>query len=70
MFTVGRGMFSQVFYDVDYLTRKLGPFFTCSMSSVGAYGHQTAILFEPPSEQKRGRVEGTRPHFRSTSGNA
>jgi SAM-dependent methyltransferase len=46
MFTVGRGMFSQVFYDVDYLTRKLGPFFKTLDVSVGAHGHQTAILFE------------------------
>jgi SAM-dependent methyltransferase len=46
MFAVGRGMFSQVFYDVDYLTRKLGPFFKTLDVSVGAHGHQTAILFE------------------------
>jgi SAM-dependent methyltransferase len=46
MFTLGRWLDSQVFYDVDYLSRKLEPFFKTVRVSVGAYCHQTGILLE------------------------
>jgi ubiquinone/menaquinone biosynthesis C-methylase UbiE len=46
MFTIGRSMKSQVFYDVDYLCRTLEPFFKKLAVSVGAYVHQTGVLFE------------------------
>ena len=46
MFTIGRSVTSQVFYDVDYLSQRLEPFFRTLAVSVGAYGHQTGILFE------------------------
>jgi SAM-dependent methyltransferase len=46
MFTLGRWMGSLVFYDVDYLTRKLEPFYKTLRVSVGAYAHQTGILLE------------------------
>ncbi len=46
MFTIGRSVGSQVFYDVDYLSQRLKPFFRTLAVNVGAYGHQTGILFE------------------------
>ena len=46
MFTIGRSVGSQVFYDVDYLSQRLKPFFRTLAVKVGAYGQQTGILFE------------------------
>ncbi len=46
MFTIGRALDSQVFYDVDYLSRKLSPFFRTLSVGIAAHGHQTAIVLE------------------------
>jgi SAM-dependent methyltransferase len=47
MFTLGRTpRFTLVFYDADYLSRKLEPFFRTLSVAVGAYGHQTGVLLE------------------------
>lgn len=45
MFTIGRSLESQVFYDVNYLCRRLEPFFRTLAVGV-AHMHQTGILFE------------------------
>jgi len=44
MFTIGRFMRSQVFYDSDYLVRTLNPFFELESVTPAAYGFQTAVL--------------------------
>jgi len=44
MFTIGRFMRSQVFFDKDYLTRTLNPFFEVCSVTPEAYGFQTGYL--------------------------
>jgi hypothetical protein len=44
MFTIGRFMRSQVFYDKDYLIRTLSPFFEVQSVTPEAYGFQTAVV--------------------------
>lgn len=44
MFTIGRFMRSQVFYDNDYLVRTLKPFFELESVTPAAYGFQTGVL--------------------------
>jgi ubiquinone/menaquinone biosynthesis C-methylase UbiE len=44
MFTIGRFMRSQVFYDIDYLKRTLSPFFEVQSVTPEAYGFQTAVV--------------------------
>jgi ubiquinone/menaquinone biosynthesis C-methylase UbiE len=44
MFTIGRFMRSQVFYDVDYLKSLLDPFFEVVSVTPEAYGFQTGVL--------------------------
>jgi ubiquinone/menaquinone biosynthesis C-methylase UbiE len=44
MFTIGRFMRSQVFYDIDYLVRTLKPFFEVMSVTPEAYGFQTGVL--------------------------
>jgi SAM-dependent methyltransferase len=44
MFTIGRFMRSQVFYDTDYLARTLKPFFELESVTPQAYGFQTGVL--------------------------
>ena len=44
MFTIGRFMRSQVFYDTDYLVRTLKPFFETMSVTPEAYGYQTGVL--------------------------
>jgi ubiquinone/menaquinone biosynthesis C-methylase UbiE len=44
MFTIGRFMRSQVFYDTDYLVRTLEPFFQLESVTPKAYGFQTGVL--------------------------
>jgi hypothetical protein len=44
MFTIGRFMRSQVFYDTDYLSRMLAPFFEVVSVTPAAYGFQTGML--------------------------
>jgi hypothetical protein len=46
MFTIGRFMRSQVFYDIDYFTKHLNPFFEVKSITPKAYGFQTAVLLE------------------------
>jgi ubiquinone/menaquinone biosynthesis C-methylase UbiE len=46
MFTVGRSISAQVFFDVDYLCRRLEPFFQRLAVGVGAHGHQSGVLLE------------------------
>ena len=46
MFTMGRAAASQVFYDVDYLSRSVEPFFKTVSVEEEAYGRQTAILMQ------------------------
>ncbi len=46
MFTIGRGTRSQVFYDVEFLGRKLSPFFRVRSATEQAYGYQTALVLE------------------------
>lgn len=46
MFTIGRHVQSQVFYDVAFLRRKLDPFFRTLAVVEEAYWHQTALLLE------------------------
>lgn len=46
MFTMGRAVNSQVFYDVDYPTKSLEPFFKLLSVEEEAYAKQTAILLE------------------------
>lgn len=44
MFTIGRFMRSQVFFDKDYLVRTLSPFFEVCSITPEAYGFQTGYL--------------------------
>jgi ubiquinone/menaquinone biosynthesis C-methylase UbiE len=44
MFTIGRFMRSQVFFDTDYLVRLLKPFFDILSITPEAYGFQTGVL--------------------------
>ena len=44
MFTIGRFMRSQVFYDTDYLVRTLKPFFETVSVTPEAYGFQTGCV--------------------------
>lgn len=44
MFTIGRFMRSQVFFDTDYFTAPLKPFFDVLSVTPEAYGFQTAVL--------------------------
>jgi ubiquinone/menaquinone biosynthesis C-methylase UbiE len=46
MFTIGRFMRSQVFYDIDYFTKHLKPFFEVQSVTPAAYGFQTAVLLK------------------------
>jgi len=46
MFTIGRFMRSQVFYDSEYLKRTLAPFFECVSLTPEAYGFQTGMLLK------------------------
>jgi ubiquinone/menaquinone biosynthesis C-methylase UbiE len=46
MFTIGRFMRSQVFYDSEYLKRTWQPFFECVSVTPEAYGFQTAMLLK------------------------
>jgi SAM-dependent methyltransferase len=46
MFTIDRSVRSQVFYDADFLCRRLGPFFRTLSVTPKAYGYQTAVLLE------------------------
>jgi hypothetical protein len=46
MFTIGRFMRSQVFYDSEYFARNLKPFFEVVSSTPAAYGFQTAVLIK------------------------
>jgi ubiquinone/menaquinone biosynthesis C-methylase UbiE len=46
MFTIGRFMRSQVFYDIDYFKRTLDPFFECVSVTPEAYGFQTAVVLK------------------------
>jgi ubiquinone/menaquinone biosynthesis C-methylase UbiE len=44
MFTIGRFMRSQVFYDIDYLARLVKPFYEVMSVTPEAYGFQTGVL--------------------------
>jgi len=44
MFTIGRFMRSQVFYDTDYLIQMLKPFFEVQSVTPESYGFQTGML--------------------------
>jgi ubiquinone/menaquinone biosynthesis C-methylase UbiE len=44
MFTIGRFMRSLVFYDIEYLSRSLAPFFETVSVTPEAYGGQTGVL--------------------------
>jgi ubiquinone/menaquinone biosynthesis C-methylase UbiE len=44
MFTIGRFMRSQVFYDSEYFANNLKPFFEVLSSTPAAYGFQTGVL--------------------------
>jgi len=46
MFTIGRSMVSMVFYDVEYLCRRLQPFFRALSVTERGHWHQTAVLLE------------------------
>jgi ubiquinone/menaquinone biosynthesis C-methylase UbiE len=46
MFTIGRFMRSQVFYDTDSLVRSLDPFFELMSVTPEAYAFQTAVLLK------------------------
>lgn len=49
MFTIGRGVRSQVFYDISFLERILRPHFEILSVTQGAFSHfQTAILLRKP----------------------
>ncbi len=50
MFTIGRFMRSQVFYDIDYLKRTLKPFFDVVSVTPAAYGFQTGVLLRKRNE--------------------
>ena len=46
MFTIGRWPRSEVLYDVEFLGRKLSPFFRVRSATEQAYGYQTALVLE------------------------
>ncbi|HEY8106504.1 MAG TPA: class I SAM-dependent methyltransferase [Gemmatimonadales bacterium] len=46
MFTIGRSIRSEVFYDVAFLERKLRPLFRVRSVTEQAYGYQTALVLE------------------------
>ncbi len=46
MFTIGRFMRSQVFYDVDYFVRTVQPFFEVLSVTPEAAGYQTGVLLQ------------------------
>jgi SAM-dependent methyltransferase len=46
MFTVGRSLDAQVFYDPEYLSRKLAPFYRTLSVGAGRHGFQTALVLE------------------------
>jgi len=46
MFTIGRFMRSQVFFDTDYFTQSLHPFFKVLSVTPEAYDFQTAVLLQ------------------------
>jgi SAM-dependent methyltransferase len=46
VFTIGRSVNSDVFYDLEYLGRKLKPFFKIISATEEAYGFQTGVLLE------------------------
>jgi ubiquinone/menaquinone biosynthesis C-methylase UbiE len=53
MFTIGRFMRSQVFYDTDYFARMLSPFFELVSVTPAAYGFQTGVLLRRlPSDRQ------------------
>jgi hypothetical protein len=48
MFTLGRSIESQVFYDVESLCERLQGLFKVLSVTEEAYGYQTAVLLEKP----------------------
>jgi SAM-dependent methyltransferase len=46
MFTIQRSVESYVFYDLDFLRKKLEPFFRILSVTKEAYGYQSAVLLE------------------------
>lgn len=48
MFTLGRAMRAQVFYDLDYITKRLHAWFDVLSTTPGGYGFQTAIVLRKP----------------------
>jgi SAM-dependent methyltransferase len=46
MFTMGRSVSSQVFYDPEFLARRLAPFYRVLSVTEEAYYHQTVMLLE------------------------
>jgi SAM-dependent methyltransferase len=46
MFTIGRSVSSQVFYNLEYLCRILQPFYKILSITKEAYGYQTGLLLE------------------------
>jgi SAM-dependent methyltransferase len=46
MFTIGRSVNSQVFYDIGFLCRRLEPFFRVNSVTPEAYYYQTVVLLE------------------------
>ncbi|MBF0275197.1 MAG: class I SAM-dependent methyltransferase [Nitrospinae bacterium] len=46
MFTVGRSINSQVFYDVNYFVKMIEVFFKVVDVVIGGYGYQTAVIFQ------------------------
>ncbi len=46
MFTIGRSLKSQVFYDLDYFCQKLKSLYKIISVEKEAYGHQTIILLQ------------------------
>jgi ubiquinone/menaquinone biosynthesis C-methylase UbiE len=48
MFTIGRSVESQVFYDVESLCERLQGLFKVLSVTEAAYGYQTAVLLEKP----------------------
>jgi SAM-dependent methyltransferase len=47
MFTIGRGVDSQVFYDLGYFQDMLSPLFRIVSVEEEAHGYQTGVLLEP-----------------------
>lgn len=46
LFTYNRARDSHVFYDIEYLVRRLEQFFSVLTVAREAYGYQTALLLE------------------------